>query len=113
MTKFERIQKTVNAAKERARKTSVTLMGGSGFGSASSAAQLRRESRMEQHHLGVGQQPFPARSHSPSALPPLQEDEDNVDGHSKEGGEEGLSEVERSIRARMNRRDGIMRSAIC
>ena len=29
-TKYERIQRTVNLAKERARKTSVTIMGGAG-----------------------------------------------------------------------------------
>ena len=52
-TKLERLQKTVNIAKERVRKTSVTILGGqqpNADAAAAAAAAARRQSRKESVH---------------------------------------------------------------
>ncbi|TRY74386.1 hypothetical protein TCAL_04607 [Tigriopus californicus] len=99
ITKFERFQQTVTAAKERARKTSVILTGGG------QRRESRRESRREDALSGISNPSFSGTSSNLSVPSP------NSISHEIEIEENNnMSEVEKNIRARMQRRDGIMRA---
>jgi hypothetical protein len=100
-TKFERLQKSMNAAKERARKTSATILGGS---ASASAAALRRESRMMSEgvsNLGYAQGPH-------SSVIVIGGSGGDGDGNNNNSNS-ASTELERSIRARLQKREGIMR----
>lgn len=121
VTKFERIQKTVLIAKERARKTSVSIIGGGGasggsLGPATSGAALRRESRKEDSIvLPIGSSAAGgaaggggSMSSGGSVVSGGGASGSNAAAEGAGGGTD-ISEVERSIKARMQKRDGIMR----
>lgn len=80
-TKLEKVQKTIVAAKERARKTSMTILG-------TATGPSRRESRQENNNSGIVN---------------LAADLD------AEYVPSGVSEVEKNLRARMRKREGLMR----
>ena len=90
MTKFERIQKTVNLAKERARKTSVTLLG-TGAG----------------HPGGRKESTVAPPSPNISSIQEENEEEDVVQ-HGKLANQKS-NEVETNLRARMQKTDSLMR----
>eukprot|EP00095_Tigriopus_kingsejongensis_P006523 maker-scaffold172_size289735-snap-gene-1.32 protein:Tk06523 transcript:maker-scaffold172_size289735-snap-gene-1.32-mRNA-1 annotation:"nadph oxidase" len=99
ISKFERFQQTVTAAKERARKTSVILTG------SSQRRESRRESRREDSLSGVSNPSFTGTPSLPSGSTP------SGSNHEVESEENNnMTEVERNIRARMQKRDGIMRA---